>query len=296
MTVRNRWMIGTLALPLLLSGCGLLPTTRHLPVPKAPSLVQTTSPEELVEQTDRRWNDFQSLTAKVEIKATVLKAQEGLEKDYPSCEGRIVMQKPDSLRVVGRLGLVGVKIFDMASDGKTFTLLIPPKSKAIEGSNSVVKKAANPLENLRPDFFFDSMVVRGLDPEDYFSVVNDTETVEDAAKKHLFTMPEYVLNISRHGTEGHRDIPVRVITFHRDDLLPYNQDLYDKEGNLESQVTYSGYRDFPTGRFPTRVVIKRPLEGVQISMTVDWVDTNVKLPAGEFTVNIPEGTQIQHLE
>lgn len=296
MTVRNRWSVGTLALPLFLSGCGLLPTTRHLPVPKAPALVHTASPEELIQQTNTRWNDFQSLTASVEIKATLLKAQEGLERDYPSCRGWIVMQKPDSLRVAGQLGIVGVHIFDMASDGKTFTLVIPPKDKAIVGSNSVGKKSANPFENLRPNFFFDSMVVRGLDPDDYYSVINDTETVEDAAKKHLFAMPEYVLNISRHGSEGHRDIPVRVITYHRDDLLPSNQDLYDKDGNLESQVTYTGYKDFGTGKFPTRVVIKRPLEGIQLVLTVEKVDTNVKLPPGEFSIKIPEGYTIQHMD
>lgn len=294
MTVRNRLAIGALGLPLFLSGCGLLPTTRHLPVPKSPPSIETVPPEELVTQMDRRWDDFENLTATVEIQATVLKSQLGLAKDYPSCHGWIVMQKPDDLRIAGQY--LGIRVFDMASDGKTFTLLIPQKNKAIQGSNSVVKKSENQFENLRPNFFFDSMVVRGLDPDDYFQVINDTETVEDAAKKHLYTMPEYVLNISRHGTSGHRDIPVRVVTFHRDDLLPYNQDLYDSEGNLESQVTYSAYKDFGTGRFPTRVVIKRPIEGIQIVLTVEKVDKNVKLPTDEFTVKIPAGTQVQHLE
>jgi outer membrane lipoprotein-sorting protein len=294
MRARNPHVIAAFALPLLLSGCGLLPTTRHLPVPKAPALVQNATPEELVAQMDQRWNDFSNLTATVQIKATLLKAQEGLERDYPSCRGWIVMEKPDSLRIAGQL--VGVRIFDMASDGKNFTLLIPPKSKAIQGSNSVAKKSKNPFENLRPTFFFDSMVVRGTDPDNYFTVISDTETVEDAAKKHLFTMPEYVLSITRHGPSSHRDIPVRVVTFHRDDLLPYNQDLYDAQGNLESQVSYSGYQTFGDGKFPTRVTIKRPLEGIQIVLTVEKVDKNQKLPQDEFTVKIPPGTQVQHLE
>jgi hypothetical protein len=53
------------------------------------------------------------------------------------------------------------------------------------------------LENLRPGFFLDAMVVRGLAPDDLYSVVTDSETVEDAARKHLFTVPEYILSISR---------------------------------------------------------------------------------------------------
>jgi hypothetical protein len=185
----------------------------------------------------------------------------------------------------------------MASDGKTFTVLIPPKSKAIQGPTSLTKRSDKQLENLRPGFFFDAMIVRGLDPDDYYTETSDTETIEDAAHKHLVLMPEYILNITRHAPNGgRRDKPVRVITFHRDDLLPSNQDSYDKEGNLESQVSYFAYKDFGGNKFPTRVVIKRPLEGITITLTVEKVDKNQQLPADEFTVKIPPDTQIQHLQ
>ena len=80
------------------------------------------------------------------------------------------------------------------------------------------------------------------------------------------------------------------------DLLPSNQDLYDAHGNLESQVSYSVYKDFGGTQYPTRVVIKRPLEGIQITLTVEKVDKNQPLPDGEFTIEIPPGTQVQHLE
>jgi hypothetical protein len=231
----------------------------------------------------------------VEIKATLVKAKQGVATDYPSVRGWIVMQKPDALRVVGQL--LGVRMFDMASDGKTFTLLIPPKSKAIEGPNTLTKKSENQFENLRPGFFFDAMMVRALDPDDYYAEISDTETIEDAAKKHLLSMPEYVLSITQHASAGsRRDKPVRVITFHRDDLLPSNQDLYDAEGKMESQVSYSAYKAFGDKQFPTKVIIKRPLEGIEIVLTVEKVDTNVKLPNDEFTVKIPDGTQVQHIQ
>lgn len=284
-----------LAAPLLLSGCSLIPMKRHLPVPKAPATVLTATPEELVAQVDQRWNDFENLAATVEIQATLLKQQQGFATDYPSVRGWIVMQKPNYLRVVGQY--LGVRVFNMASNGQTFTLLIPPKNKAIEGSNSVVKKSPNQFENLRPGFFFDAMMVRGLDPQDYYARISDTETIEDAAKKHLYTMPEYVLSITQHASNGSRaDKPVRVITFHRDDLLPSNQDLYDGQGNLESQVSYSAYKDFGGTKYPTRVVIKRPLEGIQLVLTVEKVVKNQKLPQDEFTVEIPPGTHVQHLD
>ena len=43
------------------------------------------------------------------------------------------MEKPNHLRVVGPY--LGMHVFNMASDGNTFTLVIPQKSKAIEGPN-----------------------------------------------------------------------------------------------------------------------------------------------------------------
>lgn len=295
MMARRPFGIAALALPLLLTGCSLFPMKRHLPVPKAPANVQTATPEEIVEQVNRRWDDFKNLTATVEIQATLVKPQEGLATDYPSCRGWIVMEKPNHLRVLGQY--LGIRVFDMASDGNRFTLVIPHKSKAIEGPNSVTKKSDNQFENLRPGFFFDAMMVRGVDAEDYFTETSDTETIEDAAKKYLFIMPEYILNITRHAPNGsRRDKPVRVITFHRDDLLPSNQDLYDSEGNLESQVTYSLYKSFGDSKFPTKVVIKRPLEGITIVLTVEKVERNQELPADQFAVKIPPGTTIQHLE
>lgn len=290
----NLNLAGLLALSFLLTGCNLLPTTRHLPVPKAPVITQTVAPEALVDQLNQRWNAVSALTATVEIQASEIKSNQGVAKDFPSCRGYILMRKPDMLRVVGTY--FGVKIFDMAGDGKNFTLYIPSKSKAIEGSYTVGKKSANELENLRPDFFYDALVVRGLDSDDEYMVTADTDTVEDAKKKHLLLVPEYILSVMRPKEGSHELAPVRVVTFHREDLLPYEQDLYDSKGNLVTHVMYSNYADFGSAKFPSRVVIKRPLEGIQIVMTVERVVENIKLRDDQFRVELQDGTQIQKLD
>ena len=265
-----------LALPLLLSGCSyLIPTKRHLPVPKAPAIVQTATPEELVKQLNQRWNAVDTLTATVEIYATETKSSEGLEKDFPSCRGYILMRKPKMLRVLGTY--FGVKIFDMASDGDHFTLVIPSKSMAIQGLGTVTEKSANPLENLRPDFFLDAIAVRGLDPDDEYMVASDTETVEDTEKKHLYTEPEYVLSVMRR-KNGHENLPIRSVTFHRDDMLPYDQYVYNSDGELETQIFYSNYTTFSAGKYPSKVTIKRPKEGIQLVLSVVRVEENVDFP------------------
>jgi outer membrane lipoprotein-sorting protein len=271
-------------------------TTRKLPVPKAPLITQTATATELVERINQRWDKLESLNATVEIQASELKSKEGLAKDYTSFRGHILMRKPELLRVLGQVPVLGTRMFDMASDGENFTLFIPSKNKAVKGSNALKKKSANQIENMRPGFFFDAMVVRGLKPDDLYSVVSDAETVEDAARRHLFTVPEYILGISRSKPGSQQLIPVRVVVFHRDDLLPYQQDLFDSEGNLETEVDYADYRNFDSVKYPSTIIIKRPLEEYELDLTVESVQENTTLTDDQFQIKIPEGTPIQHLE
>lgn len=283
-----------LFLPLLLSGCSLFPTTRKLPVPKAPVITQTATPEQLVARLNERWAEISTLTAKVEFQASVAKSKEGVATDYPSIEGHILLRKPSDLRVLGRY--FGVLAFDMSSDGKNFSLSVPTKNKFIRGSNSLKKKSLNTWENLRPGFFVDALLVRGLDPDDWYSVVIDSETLEDAARKHLFTVPEYILSISRRKPATQELIPVRVVTFRRDNLLPYQQDIYDSEGHLETHVTYSAYQDFEGSQYPSLVIIKRPIDEIQIVLTVDDVHENQPLADDQFLVKPADGAKVQNLE
>jgi outer membrane lipoprotein-sorting protein len=284
-----------LVLPvLLLSGC--LFTTRKLPVPKVPLVVHSATPDELVAQLNQRWAALDSLNATVDIQASQLKTKEGEAKDYTTFRGIILMRKPGMLRVLGRVPVLGTRMFDMVSDGKNFTLWIPSRNKAVKGSNALKKKSLSQVENMRPGFFFDAMAVQGLAPDDLYSVVSDSETLEDAARKHLYTVPEYILSISRRKPGSQQLTPIRVITFTRDNMLPYQQDLFDNEGKLETQVLYTNYRDFDAGRYPSTIVIKRPLEEYQIVLTVEKVAENIALTDDQFQIKLPEGTLIQQLE
>ncbi len=295
-TARQFLSFATLGLPLLLSGCFFFRRIRHLPVPEPPSNVLTVTPEQLIAQLNRRWDAFTSLTATVDIQATQFKSEQGVEKEYTTFRANILMRKPGMLRVYGRVPVIGTEMFDMASDGENFTLYIPHYEKAYEGPDTLTKKSSSMMENLRPGFFYDAMVVRGIPPDDTYSVTADSETVEGVKRKHLLLIPEYILNITR-PTSGSRQLtPVRVITFHRSDLLPYEQDLYDSEGNEETIVTYANYQAFGFGPYPQTITIKRPLESFQLELAIEKITENMNLNNDQFVVKVPPGTKIQHLQ
>lgn len=284
--------LGLALLPL--AGCRF--TTRKLPKPLAPDIVQTATPQQLVDQMNDRWNALKSLRADIQIQFTQTKTQEGLAKDYTTFPAIVLMRKPENLRVVGLLPVVRTRFFDMVSNGQDFTLFLPTRDTAYEGPNAVTHKSANTVENLRPGFFLDSLVVRGMPLEDEYMVTADTDTVEDPKRKHLLMIPEYILSIMRRKPNSQELQPIRVVHFHRDSLLPSQQELYDDQGNLQTEVIYGRYAEYGDSMFPSTVTIKQPLQGFQAVLTVQRVIENVELPNNQFELQIPQATKVQHLQ
>jgi len=288
--------LASVSLPLWMAGCSLLPSTRHLPLPKAPENVQTVTPDQLVARLNDNWNALNTLNIQCTIHLSVVKSAQGVAKDYPTIPGFILMRKPEFLRVLGQVPVIHTWMFDMVSDGTNFTLDIPPEKIAYKGADASKGKSPNAMLNLRPEFFFDAIAVRGLDSDELYSVIADTETVEDPAHKHLLITPEYVLSVMRQKPGSRELSPVRVITFKRDDLLPYQQDVYDDEGNLVTEIYYAGYADFGDVKYPATITIKRPIEGIDITLTTTKVSQNVTLPDDQFQLKLPPETKIQNLE
>ena len=85
----------------------------------------------------------------------------------------MLFRKPKMLRVLILVPVLHTDALDLASDGNTFKLyLIPRSNKVIEGKNSVTsKRAANPMENLRPNVFLDSILVPSISPDQIVSVI-----------------------------------------------------------------------------------------------------------------------------
>jgi hypothetical protein len=216
-----------LLLPLLLTGCSLLPSTRKLPTPKAPAITQSVTPEDLVAHLNRSWEALNTLNLGVDIQATVTKSKEGTATDEPSFPALIYMGKPENLRVFGRVPLIHTEMFDMVSDGKDFTVFVPICSKVFKGSDAVATKPVPPpdsttptataspsacssakaAQNIRPGFLLDALAVKELDSADEYYVTADTFTVPDPARKHLLIVPEYMLNVVRRKSGSKRLTP-----------------------------------------------------------------------------------------
>lgn len=282
-----------LALPAL-NGC--LWHTRRVPQAQPPATVLTATPQKLVDIINARYDAIQSMSAAVTFTATSGGVLNGKEKTITPFSGYILLRKPESLRVIGYLPVVHSPAFDMANNGDTFKLLIPPKSEAIEGPNTLTQPSQNAIENLRPYMFFDSMVIPKIDPDEVLSVTADSNNlVVNSKTRKLEIRPEYLLTVQVRQPNTRFTQVHRVIHISRIDLRPVEQDIYDDNGQVQTQAVYGSLQTFGTERFPGTITIKWPQQQEQILITVEKLRVNLPLANDQFELKIPEGTKIKVL-
>jgi outer membrane lipoprotein-sorting protein len=283
----------TLALPLL-NGCFV--HTRIVKQEKMPTVVLTATADDLVKTINTRCNEIHSLSATVDFQIKEGGPKKGKESTINDFSGYILMRKPESLRVIALLPVVHTRAMDMASDGKTFKLSIPSRNKVYEGPNTVTKESSNALENFRPGIFADSLLIDCIDPDDLVTLTADTKRELDVKSKQMLVKPEYDLAVVRRKENSQELVTERVIHFNREDLQPFQEDIYDAKGAIQTTAIYGPMQTFGPQKFPGSITIKRPLEELQIMITFTKVTTNLNLTDDQFDFKIPENATVQHLE
>jgi len=278
----------------MLTGC--LVHVRKIPIPRAPGKVLSATAAELVGQLNKRAAEIHSFAATVDIHATVTNQEKGEIRDYTEIRSYILYSEPQRLRVLGLLPVVHTKAFDLVSNLENFKLYIPSKNKVIQGSNTVGSRSTSTFENLRPAVFLDSFLLHGaVDGEHYF-LTSETNSIETADRKHLIADPQYELSITRAKEDGKELIPVRVIHFHRENLEPFQQDIYSGDGSLETQVLYGPDQQFGEAHFPGFITIRRPLDHYEITLTINKLTMNQTLSDDQFEMEIPAKTAVQEIK
>lgn len=277
-----------------LTGCFV--HVRRVPRARMPKTILSATAGQLSSLIDQRYDQIHAMSAQVTFQYTEGGILKGKEKTYTSLNGYVLMRKPGDIRVLGFLPFVHTQAFDMASDGKSFTMVIPPKNKAFQGTNQVTQVSKNPLENLRPYVFFNSLLIQPIVSSDLVTLTADTKTVITPKQKHIDILPEYLLTILRRKSPGSNVlIPERVIHFDRATLQPYEEDIYDAQGSVETEATFGPLKVFDGQEFPSTITIKRPLQEYQILISFQTIHFNLDLTNDQFHVKIPQGMPVTHL-
>jgi outer membrane lipoprotein-sorting protein len=275
-----------------LSGC--LFRTRTLDRQLSDRPLKTATQQDLIEYVNSQATKIQSMQATVDIDASAADLKNGRVTDYKQIRGYVLARKPAMLRMKGLLPLVRNTAFDMVSDGQEFKVWLPTRNKFVIGSNNTDNYQPDKrLENMRPQYIYDALLIPAIARDEIAVLENGYETVLDA-KKHRVEQPNYELAVIRNGPKGW--YLSRKIEFSRSDLLPHRQRIYDQQGNVVTDVHYQDYKDYEGTTFPSTIEIERPRENYDITLSIIKLEINKALTDDQFALEQPAGADVVHLD
>lgn len=273
-----------------LTGC--LFRTRPLDRQFSDRPLKTATQQQLIEYVNSQAAQIQSMQATVDIDSSAGDLKNGRITDYKEIRGYVLARKPAMLRMKGLMPVVRNTAFDMVSDGQEFKLWIPPKNRFVVGANNAESKPDKRLENMRPQYIYDALLLPEIGQDEIAVLENGYETVLDA-KKHRVEQPNYALAVIRKGPQGW--YLSRRIDFSRTDLRPYRQRIYDQQGNVATDARYQNYRDNVGISFPSTIAIERPPENYDITLNIIKLELNKPLTNDQFVLEQPAGSEVEHL-
>jgi outer membrane lipoprotein-sorting protein len=237
----------------------------------------------LLDSIARHYEAVHDFSATVDMTPALGTAEKSQITEYKDVTGYILFSKPANIHIIGLYPVIRSKAFDMASTGADFKLYLPSRNLFLTGSNEIGKPSANKIENLRPQFFLDAMLVRPVDAVNY-KVVTTNMTDEDGAY--------YIVHEIRQIANGDLQMH-RTLWFNRLDLLLARQLIFDPNGNILTDVRYSEWKPWDNVPFPKHIDFNRPQDGIGVVLDIQKMDINKGVSDDKFVLRQPEGSRLQ---
>jgi hypothetical protein len=282
-----------LILAFLLSSCGVLYKTRIIvrhgkavSGSNAPVLLSATR-EDLETKLAAMYAAIQSFQATVDLTPSVGSVYKGQITEIKDVRAFVLFRKPADIRIIGQTPVVRTTAFDMVSNGLNFKFFLSARNLFVEGANDAPANSKNKIENLRPEAFLSSMLVRPADPATEATALTDQTDEENAL---------YILWFIRKRPDGTLDRSIaRSIWFDRLDLSIARQIAYAPDGNIVSDTRYSKWQPYSGALFPAHIDINRPGEGYGVVLDVTDMQMNKPMTDDKFVLARPAGAQLQEI-
>src|SRR2546423_1747443 len=254
--------------------------------PSQRSVAKDATREELFEAYNLIARSTKTLNATVELKPTAGSKYSGLIDEYHEVKAFILAGRPTEIRVIGQAPVIGTTVFDMASDGETFRVSIPPKKKFLVEPVAVERSSSKPIENLRPQHLLDALLWPEIRKEESVTL---REYNEENARYYILTVLRggYLVEV------------LREIWFDRSELQVSRMLIFGPIGVLLSDVRLSDWQpsDAATSStaaalFPRAIRIERPHDDYKLDLRVTKVIMNEEIPAERFKLEQPAGAEL----
>ncbi len=273
------------------AGCG----ARQTRIAKAPSIapLKIATKADLLAKYDQIARSITSINAAVTMQWTSSSSFTGIMKQYPRVSGFILAEKPNFVRVIGQAPVIGTNIFDMVSDGKTFSIYIPSKNQFLTGSTSVQNAADTAVQNLRPQHLMQAIFWEPIPAQD---VVLLEQAMNNNSHDYVLTVASESRGSSNPAETAQGDWRIlRKIWFERAGLTMDRIEVYGNDGQVESDIHYAQWQPFGAVQYPQKITLERPAEGYTLAITVTKLTADATIDASRFVLKQPPGSKLVHV-
>lgn len=240
--------------------------------------------DQLNERIARMYSAINSFQATVDMTPSSGSVYQGKITEIKDLRAFVLFRKPAEIRIQGQTPVIRTQAFDMVSNGTDFRFFLNTKNLFIEGANDAPATSKNKIENMRPNTFFSSMLIRPADDATESAALMD-QTDEDNAL--------YLLLYVRKGANGLLPSISRSVWFDRLDLSMVRQMVFDDDGNIVSDTRYSKWQPYNGVLFPAHIDINRPKDAYGVVMDVIDMKMNKIMTDDQFILKRPDGAQMQ---
>jgi hypothetical protein len=279
-----------LILALLLSSCGIFSVllfrkkklSRNGKPVTAKQTLLVASRDELVARIGKIYDAIHSFQMTVDMTPSIGSVYKGEINEIPDVKAFVLFRKPADIRIQAQLPVVRTQAFDMVSNGTEFKFYLNNKNIFFEGANDAPATSKNQYENLRPEAFLSSMLVRPPAADESPLLTDLTDSDNALYILHfILKLPNGELRASRQ------------IWFDRLDLTIVRQMVFAASGAIISDARYNKWQIYNGVAFPAHIDLSRPIEAWGVVMDIVQMQMNKELTDDQFVLARPEGSQLQ---
>jgi len=232
-----------------------------------------------------------SLVARVQIVFRPGPSHPEREKYSHEIDALLFAQQPGSLRLLSQAPFLGRVLFDLATDGKQFQLMIPSRHEFLYGEAAGERKLPKPMDAIRPQEVLELFLWPELDAG-AGNPAGVQQSVQSGQRVYRLVVQR------RNGGEPLEE----TIVFDSQSLRVAQIEMRGAEKNLISTVRYGEWlADAPRpgvegACFPRHLWINHPKEDFKFEIVVDRMDGKRPIPSDRFHVQPVPGVQLINLD
>lgn len=232
----------------------------------------------------KRLGEVRTMKATVELRLSAETEDRTQVKEFRDAPGFILARRPGEIRTIAQVPVVRTTAFEMASNGQTFQVYLPPKKRFFVGETAADHPSEKRIENIRPNHILDALLVEPPRADEIATLENAIEGLT----------PYQVVSLIRLGG-GQKPKLTRKFSFSRETLELSHMQIFDDLGNTATLARYEQWAEQDSLPYATIVTVMRPADGYSVRIHVLQPGLNETVPEDSFVLETPEGVTVERI-